>query len=242
VTAAVTGGVDINGGRVGDPAGWHERDGASIPLGGTINILLFIDAHLTDGALVRALVTCTEAKTAALQELLTPSLYSSGIATGSGTDGTVVVSNPLSPLKLTYAGKHAKLGELIGRAIMNAVKKALYLQTGLGPAQQMAVFARIGRFGVTHEKLFSENPDIDEDKLNALSKSSALVTTTSLYVHLLDQLDWGLLSPADASTAADALLANMGMTGLDAPTGDDITAFRQRMLDAYARGLAGLLR
>lgn len=211
VTAVVTGGIDVNGGRVGDPSQWHESEGISVPVSGTINIMLFIDAKLPEGTLTRALVTCTEAKTAALQELLAPSLYSSGIATGSGTDGTIIVSNPQSPVYLTYAGKHAKLGELIGRTVMNAVKEALYLQTGLCAAQQFDIFSRIGRYGITRQSLLDMWPLADVNKLDALSKQRDLVVMTSLYVHLLDQHQWGLVSPEDALKAAETLLRDMGM-------------------------------
>ena len=240
VTAAVTGGIDVNGGRVGDPAGWHEVDGVSLPVGGTINILLHIDAHLTEGALTRALVTCTEAKTAALQELLAPSLFSSGIATGSGTDGTIIITNPDAYPMLTYAGKHSKLGELIGRTVMSAVKKALYLQTGIGSEQQFDIFCRIGRYGITREKLLRESPGIDQKKLRALSTLSTMVTLTSLYVHLLDQLSWALLSPSDVKPAAKTLLHAMGMTGCALPSGKDTESFCQQMLDSYCHGLKEL--
>ena len=111
VTAVVTGGIEVNGGRVGDPASWDEAVGQGMPsAAGTINIMLFFNVDLTPGALARALVTCTEAKTAALQELLAPSRYSTGIATGSGTDGTIVASDRTSEICLTNAGKHSKLG------------------------------------------------------------------------------------------------------------------------------------
>jgi adenosylcobinamide amidohydrolase len=239
VTAAVTRGIDENGGRAGDPAVWHERDGESVPVGGTINILLHIDARLTEGAMARALVTCTEAKTAALQELLAPSLYSSGIATGSGTDGTVVVSDPGAQLQLTYAGKHSKLGELIGRAVLKAVKRALYLQTGLGPAQQFDVFARIGRFGITKEDILRRAHG-GEAELDSLAKQPGLVTLTSLYVHLLDQLEWGLLSPPTRGRGRRAPGAH-GHAGSRTSDASDAAGVRERMLGAYARGLAGHL-
>ena len=211
VTAVVTGGIDVNGGRVGDPADWHESSGVPVPVSGTINIMLFIDAKLPEGTITRALITCTEAKTAALQELLAPSLYSSGIATGSGTDGTIIVSNPQSPVYLTYAGKHAKLGELIGHTVMKAVKEALYLQTGLCTAQQFDIFSRIARYGITRQSIFDMSPQADAYKLDALSKQRGFVVMTSLYVHLLDQLQWGLISPEDALTAAGSLLHDMEM-------------------------------
>src|SRR3712207_8562972 len=44
------------------------------------------------------------------------------------TDGTIIISNSQSKLEVLFAGKHAKLGELIGIAAKKAVKKALFLQ------------------------------------------------------------------------------------------------------------------
>ena len=108
VTAIVTGGIEVNGGRVGDPASWHEENGKSVPVTlGTINVILDISTDLTPGALTRAAVTCTEAKTAALQELLAPSRYSMGIATGSGTDDTIIVCNAESDVRLSRAALQA---------------------------------------------------------------------------------------------------------------------------------------
>lgn len=239
VTAVVTGGIDVNGGRVGDPAQWHESDGVSVPVTGTINIMLFIDAKLPEGTLTRAMVTCTEAKTAALQELLAPSLYSSGLATGSGTDGAIIVSNPHSPVSLTYAGKHSKLGELIGRTVMRAVKEALYLQTGLCPEQQFNIFSRIGRYGITRQGILDILPHIDPAKLDALSAQNDLVVMTSLYVHLLDQLSWGLISPDDAQAAAGKLLCGLGIdAGLLCPA--DASPM-DKLLISYKKGLTRLL-
>jgi adenosylcobinamide hydrolase len=240
VTAAVTGGIDVNGGRAGDPAAWHEKSGDCYPASGTINILLFIGASLPEGTMARALVTCTEAKTAALQELLAPSLFSSGIATGSGTDGTILVSDLASPLVLTYAGKHSKLGELIGRAVMKAVKEALFLQTGLGKDQQFDIFSRLGRYGITRETFLAGYPQADAAKLDALSADPGLVVTTSLYVHLLDQLQWGLIGPSDAIAAAGRLLrsigANIGLLGASSGAPAETT-----LLLYYKMGLLTLL-
>jgi adenosylcobinamide amidohydrolase len=246
VTAVVTGGIDVNGGRVGDPADWHEADGVCVPAGGTINILLFIGACLPAGTIARALVTCTEAKTAALQELLAPSVYGCGVATGSGTDGTAIVSDLESPLVLTWAGKHSKLGELIGRAVMTAVKEALYRQTGLGPEQQSNIFARIGRYGITREIVLREKLLADvilgvqegsgAANLDALSKNPELTVLTSLYVHLLDQLTWGLISPEDAVPAANRLLRDMGMALEILPHLHAESAITS-MLAAYKQGL-----
>lgn len=122
VTAVVTGGVEVNGGRAGDPALYYEEDGRWSLTDGTINIILLVDGNLPPYTLVRAVITATEAKSAALQELMAPSRYSRGIATGSGTDQIIAVANIQSPHCFTNAGHHSKLGELIGRATKDAVK------------------------------------------------------------------------------------------------------------------------
>jgi adenosylcobinamide amidohydrolase len=246
VTAVVTGGVDVNGGRVGEPACWHETDGDCFPVSGTVNIMLFIGARLPEGTLARALVTCTEAKTAALQELLAPSLYSSGIATGSGTDWTIIVSDLESPLVLTFAGKHSKLGELIGRAVISAVKEALYRQTGLSPEQQFDIFSRIGRYGITRDAFLREKltaclilgtPAQDAAAgVEKLAKDPQLVVLTSLYVHLLDQLSWGLIPPEKTVDTANVLLREMGMDIRILPHINASSAI-DSMLAAYKQGL-----
>ena len=86
VVAVVTGGVETNAGRAGDPASVFETaDGfetlppsASPPGPGTINTMVLINKPLIPGAMVRTIMTATEAKSAALQELAVNSRYSDG--------------------------------------------------------------------------------------------------------------------------------------------------------------------
>ncbi len=216
VTAIVTGGVETNGGRVGDPASYYKTAEKKC---GTINIMLVIDADLPPGILARALVTCTEAKTAALQELMAPSRYSTGLATGSGTDQTIVVANSESPLFFEGAGKHSKLGELIGLAVMAAVKEALKRQSGLTPAQQHDLLRRLRRFGVTEEALWQRyreeagaDPLIKAQFIAALEKMTAvpaLFPLGVLFIHLYDEHLWGLLEKEETWEAAEKLLKEM---------------------------------
>ena len=216
VTAIVTGGVETNGGRVGDPASYYKTAEKTC---GTINIMLVIDADLPPGILARALVTCTEAKTAALQELMASSRYSTGLATGSGTDQTIVVANSESPLFFEGAGKHSKLGELIGLAVMAAVKEALKKQSGLTPAQQHDLLRRLRRFGVTEEALWQRyreeagaDPLIKAQFIAALEKMTAvpaLFPLGVLFIHLYDEHLWGLLEKEETWEAAEKLLKEM---------------------------------
>ena len=63
----------------------------------------------------------------------------------------------MSPiLYLEGAGKHSKLGELIGRAVKAAVKQALDRQTGLNPVSQHNALRRVQRFGVDKTTLWKK--------------------------------------------------------------------------------------
>ena len=237
VTAIVTGGIEVNGGRVGDPAAYHrankkdetvteddvnfkvtestsKNDPKADPLG-TINIILYIDGDLAAPLLARSLVTCTEAKTAALQELQAGSHYSMGIATGSGTDQTIVVANSESPYYYDGAGKHSKLGELIGKAVKKAVKLALYKQTHLGPKQQHNLFKRLQRFGLSLDHLFeaymSEYEADGYEKFEVLNtfekyaRSNETVVFSALWSHLVDEWLWGLLTDKELNYGLEQL-------------------------------------
>ena len=242
VTAIVTGGVETNGGRVGDPASYYKTAEKKC---GTINIMLVIDADLPPGILARALVTCTEAKTAALQELMAPSRYSTGLATGSGTDQTNVVANSESPLFFEGEGKHSKLGELIGLAVMAAVKEALKKQSGLTPAQQHDLLRRLRRFGVTEETLWQRYREeagadalIKAQFIAALEKMTAvpaLFPLGVLFIHLYDEHLWGLLEKEETWEAAEKLLKEMA-TALRLKTQEGVL-----MQEGYMESLAMLL-
>ncbi len=167
--ALVTAGVAGNAARAGDPAGWTEAadgrwrrvesvgvddaDNATAPPAGTINTILLINHPVTPAAQARAVVTMTEAKSAALAELAAPSRYSPTIATGTGTDQFCVAA-PLDPRRVpkTATGPHAKLGQLIGTVVLAAVKEALRWQNGLEPSLTRGLFHALGRFGLTERR------------------------------------------------------------------------------------------
>lgn len=212
VTAIVTGGIETNGGRAGDPADYYKP--MPKPKYGTINIMLLLDCDMPEGTMARAIVTCTEAKTAAIQELLEGSKYSNGIATGSGTDQTIIIANSESELYMEGAGKHSKLGELIGKAVKNAVKKALAKQSGLTPAKQHDVFRRLKRFDIKAGDMWQSYSAQDalvvkpEYLLAAekLATEDIMLVYTSLYAHLLDQYLWELISDKEMQMAGQQLL------------------------------------
>ncbi len=208
VIAVSTGGVETNAGRAGDPATLYEKDGKFISAKGevdephgTINTIIIINKELTHGAMVRALVTAVEAKAAVLQELAVNSRYSCGLATGTGTDQIGIASRLTRKIPLTSAGKHAKLGELIGVTVKKSVKKTLELQNSLTPQSQRSAKIHLERFGIDKESmrekicslLNKEKSKLFEENFENINSDSITVAATSALVHLHDKIVWGIL-------------------------------------------------
>ncbi|MBW2709718.1 MAG: adenosylcobinamide amidohydrolase [Deltaproteobacteria bacterium] len=147
VYALVTAGVKSNALRMGKDEGRYYEPG-------TINIILLSNMKLTPRAMTRAIITATEAKTAALMDLdvrssVTPRRYQ---ATGTGTDNILVVQGTGNSVKL--AGGHSKMGELIARAAYQGVVEAVSKQNGLVTAR--SIFQRLRDRKITVYELVSE--------------------------------------------------------------------------------------
>ncbi|HUB77214.1 MAG TPA: adenosylcobinamide amidohydrolase [Bryobacteraceae bacterium] len=176
VTAAVTAGVQGNAACAGDPAGWREGESGWEKIGGTINTMLFINRPLTEAAMARAVVTMTEAKSTALQRLAVRSLYSSDMATGTGTDQFAIAAPETAGYPLTSTSPHVKLGELIGRTVRDATLEALRWQNGLEASYTRSIFSALGRFGLREESFFDEiAPLLTESSLLLMRKNSKAV-------------------------------------------------------------------
>lgn len=210
VVALATGGAESNAARAGDPAGLYEAEGRFERRGvvipephGTINVMVAVNKPMTEGALVRAVMTATEAKAAVLQELSVPSRQSAGIATGTGTDQIAVMAPAEGAVPLMNAGHHATLGELIGRTVHRAIKDTLGLQNGLTPTRQCSCGYLLERFGVTSATLIDAVADrlpasdaaLARRNLHALDRDPLAVAATASLIHAYDQTSWGVLPP-----------------------------------------------
>ena len=208
VTAICTGGVEGNAGRAGDPASVYEVEGGFEPLDrigkephGTINTILLINRELSKGAMVRTIMTATEAKTAVLQELAVSSRYSEGLATGTGTDQIAVACSLDGGKPLTSAGKHSKLGELIGLSVSDAIRKTLALQNSLTPENQRSILAHLRRFGANRESmtdavagnLQKETAEVFRNNFPSLDRDPMAVGALCSLVHTRDKIVWGIL-------------------------------------------------
>ncbi|MBW2112963.1 MAG: adenosylcobinamide amidohydrolase, partial [Deltaproteobacteria bacterium] len=146
VYALVTAGVRSNAMRAsGDEGKFYEP--------GTINIIILPNMKLTRRAMTRALITATEAKTAALQDLDVRSSYTPLLnqATGTGTDNVIVARG--TGTRIQYTGGHTKMGELIARAVYAGVMEAVFRQNGL--IRSRNIFQRLKERGITVAGLVS---------------------------------------------------------------------------------------
>lgn len=217
VTAIVTAGVEVNGGRAGDIASYYEEAGNHVPISGTINTTLIINADLQPFAMTKTAITVVEAKCVALQELMSASKYSHGIATGSGTDMISIVCNMDSNLKLTDGGKHSKLGELVGKCVIQATKKSIEKQSGLCALSQRNILIRLERFGIIESYFWEkatqmpgENRKVQFlDSLRKLAFNPSLVSATTAILHLVDEIEWGLLSENSAKIIAFSFITQL---------------------------------
>ncbi|MDU9047355.1 MAG: adenosylcobinamide amidohydrolase [Candidatus Electrothrix sp. Rat3] len=147
VIALVTAGVTGNAMRMSVDEGLFyepdslDREKIKKKKPGTINILLLSNMQLSPRAMTRALITATEAKSAALQDMDIRSGVSprNNQATGTGTDNIIVLEG--AGLPIDSSGGHTKMGELIARAVYAGVQQAMHLQNGL--VSKRSVFQRL---------------------------------------------------------------------------------------------------
>ncbi|WP_053375845.1 adenosylcobinamide amidohydrolase [Paenibacillus sp. FJAT-27812] len=97
---------------------------------GTINTILLVDGQMSESAMVNAIITATEAKTAALQQLGIVEKATGNCATGTTTDAIVIgVSQAASWNAVhAYAGTATTIGCAIGEAVYETVLEATRTQ------------------------------------------------------------------------------------------------------------------
>jgi adenosylcobinamide hydrolase len=119
----VTAGVS-NAARAGQsyPVFWHAPSRQP----GTINLIIVIDGKMTEAAMVNAVITATEAKAAALQDLHIKDANGRQ-ATGTTTDAIIIAATQTALAGYThaYAGVTTPLGNAIGQAVYHSVREVV---------------------------------------------------------------------------------------------------------------------
>ncbi len=144
VTALVTAGVRGNAMRLSKDRGYYLSHG-------TINIIVGCNRKLSLAAMSRAIITITEAKTAALTDLDIRSTYSpwANAATGTGTDNILVIQG--EGREVAFAGGHSKIAQLMAEAVHEGVTRAVAGQNGIRPGRD--IFQRLAERGLSLEAL-----------------------------------------------------------------------------------------
>lgn len=237
VIAITTAGARVNAVSAGDIASYYEinadyrydleedesngqNNNQNPNKPGTINTILLINTKLDESSLLLAEMIAVEAKAVALRDLMVSSNYSDEIATGTGTDGLAIFSNMESENFTDNVSKHAKIGELIGKVVIDSIKEALAKLQWLTPTYQLNALVRLDRFQYNLDEFYNDylpkhmKMDEEDDKrkfivsLIRISKNPELVSYVSLIIHLLDQYRYGLLSKKTVLKASNSILDN----------------------------------
>lgn len=237
VIAITTAGARVNAVSAGDLASYYEinadyrydleedesngqNNNQNPNKPGTINTILLINTKLDESSLLLAEMIAVEAKAVALRDLMVSSNYSDEIATGTGTDGLAIFSNMESENFTDNVSKHAKIGELIGKVVIDSIKEALAKLQWLTPTYQLNALVRLDRFQYNLDEFYNDylpkhmKMDEEDDKrkfivsLIRISKNPELVSYVSLIIHLLDQYRYGLLSKKTVLKASNSILDN----------------------------------
>ena len=154
LTAFVTAGVGCS--ATAGEATVSKRDSPNIKKVGTINIILLVDGNLIESCMVDAVKTVTEAKTVAMRELDVRSRFSGDLASGTVTD-TVVVACTKQGKPVKYAGTATVLGEMIGKAVKESVKKAIQKHEKMTANRSLTQRLKERRISIPHIiTIFSE--------------------------------------------------------------------------------------
>jgi len=139
--------------------------------GGTINVMVFINADPSDSCLVASVITATEAKSAVLRDLDVRSRYTGDSATGSITDSVSVVATGKGKT-LNYAGPASKLGKAVGYCTRKAVAEALIKQEPFWASR--TVLDRLKERHLPLEKLAAEVSKVEGLNVNGESLAEIL--------------------------------------------------------------------
>ncbi|MBU1194378.1 MAG: adenosylcobinamide amidohydrolase [Proteobacteria bacterium] len=147
VIALVTAGVMGNAVRMSKDIGMYYEPG-------TINMIIMTNMKLSSRAMTRAIISATEAKTAALEDLDIRSAYTPQIneATGTGTDNIIMVNG--EGTLIDNAGGHSKMGELMAQAVYAAVNQAILKQNRITAKRH--VFQRLKERQISVVSLISD--------------------------------------------------------------------------------------
>lgn len=242
VYALVTAGVESNAMRASVDEGLFYEPG-------TINILLLTNMKLSPRAMARAIITATEAKTAAIQDLDVRSTASpaKSQATGTGTDEVLVAEGRGRLIDNT--GGHCKLGELIAKAVYGGVTEAVLMQNGIAPDR--SVFRRLHERRIDIREILA-NCNLPDDgaggrrrlaRLEEILLDPRYASFVESSFALSDANERGLLSSLDSYRSwcrgvAEEIAGERIETWTDFVASNEVPVVMRMSFDALLNGLA----
>lgn len=210
VSSVITGGIRGNGGRAGDPAYYDEMEKV-VNKNGTIVIILIIDANLSDNTLLESMMTATEAKSRVIERMMAKSLYSNGIATGSGTDQITVICNKESNIKIDNLGDIPNLSMAITQCIEKTLADALDRQSMMNLITQCNPYTMISRYNITEIDCHNEIRYPFQMKtllkgVKKLSEDPNIATIMIAVTHIMDEMRWKLISTDEGTEACRKII------------------------------------
>ncbi len=234
LTLFVTGGKTVAV-TAGEPAASRHAEKH-----GTINIILLVDGDMTDGCMVEAHKTITEAKTVALRELDLRSQFSGDLATGTLTD-TVAVACTKRGARISFAGTFTLIGELIAQSVRECVKEAIYKQENF--AADRPLIERLQERGVKTEDMLSMLKKIEisvgSDKYQRLKKEVERTLTDKKIASLVlaslrsdEDLEKGLVPKNEKNNVEQEVFEGILVAAIRdylAPEKDDLETIKQNL-------------
>ena len=179
-------------------------------------VVVMIDSNMPDSTLARAGITATEAITAAVQDL--GMRYSSTRPSGCRRQHILTIRNGASILYLRNAGKHSKLGELIGTTVIESVKESA-AANGVDMTTRRSVVGMLSGYGCSQDDLqkLSGCPDPGTFLVKVITKDSEpeALLAVSAVLHIYDNVVGGLFPEQEGLKAAQNVLR----AGLREPVG-----------------------
>ena len=239
VYALVTAGVMGNAIRMSKDVGAFYEPG-------TINIILLTNMKLSKRAMTRAIISGTEAKTAALEDMDIRSSFTPLVneATGTGTDNILVVQG--SGLKIENTGGHTKMGELIAKAVYAGVTEAVLKQNGI--LAKRNIFQRLKERNIDPYQLVSVSTcecQGNQSDLAAMAEQLLLEPEYTAFIEaslaISDEYEKGLIKNLDSfymwcKKIADAIAGYEVEEVKDMISDDTIPVTLKTALDAILTG------
>lgn len=167
-----------------------------------------VDAKLSDSAMFQIMLLVTEAKSCVIQELQARSLYSHGIATGSGTDQITVISNTDSQTAIDDVQRDSEFAKSVVQLMKEALREAFDRQSGMTPKAQWDPLVLMSRFNmdaIRDEIRFPATMDELLAALQEIREDPYLTTMVSAIMNIADDVRNGLVSEQEGVKAAMAI-------------------------------------